>query len=390
MRKALTAAIALSSAFALAACSSSGGGSTSTSTASAGGGGTSTTSAPSGTTTASNGLVAAEAYEKQFLNTPTSINISTPLSKKPPTGKTLIGLDSGLGSAKVLAQYWKQAAQDLGWKYIDLNSGTDPNSQQKAMESAIQQHPDGILTSGIPISTIKAQLADAKSKGIWVNTSASTDQPSGAMFDTSIANPDQLHEWGKMVAAYVTVQSQGKAVVQDFSLPVFPILEEFDKAFQGALKEWCPGCKVTEHPQQGSDIGTKTPGAVVSAVQSNPSTNWLVFDLGDLATGVDAALSAAGLTGLHIGGLTADVPNIEALKAKKEDVWTAYSLPIVAYRQVDSMARKFLGDPILQANLPTQLITQDNVNNLIADSAQNYVGVKDYQAQFKKLWHISG
>ena len=167
------------------------------------------------------------------------------------------------------------------------------------------------------------------------------------MFDTSIANPAQLAEWGKMVAAYVVVQSNGKADVQDFSLPVFPILLDFDTAFIAALKQWCPDCKVTQNPQQASAIGTTTPQAVVSTVTRNPSTNWLIFDLGDLATGVNAALAAAGLHGLHIGGLTADTPNIAALKSKTQDVWTAYSLPIVAYRQVDSFARKFEGMPTL-------------------------------------------
>lgn len=379
MRKYLTAAIAVSAVLAMSACSSSksGGGSSSSPAGSGGGGATA-------------GVAAAKAYEAQFLNTPTSIVINTPLTKKPPTGKTLIGLDSGLGSAKVLAQYWKQAAEEFGWTYKDLISGATPEAQQKAMESAIQQSPDGILTSGIPIATIQAQLAEAASKGIWVNTSASTDTATGAMFDTSIANPDQLHEWGKMVAAFVVDQSNGKAVIQDFSLPVFPILEEFDKAFQAAIKEWCPtGCSVTEHAQQGTDIGTKTPGNVVSVVQANPKTTWLVFDLGDLEIGVDAALSAAGISGMHIGGLTADTPNIAGLKAKKQDVWTAYSLPIVAYRQVDSMARKFIGDPIVNAQLPTQLLTQANINSAVNDSAGNYVGVADYRTQFQKLWLLN-
>ena len=379
MRKYLTAAIAVSAVLAMSACSSSksGGGSSSSPAGSGGGGGAA-------------GVAAAKAYEAQFLNTPTSIVINTPLSKKAPTGKTLIGLDSGLGSAKVLAQYWKQAAEEFGWTYKDLISGATPEAQQKAMESAIQQSPDGILTSGIPIATIQAQLAEAASKGIWVNTSASTDTATGAMFDTSIANPDQLHEWGKMVAAFVVDQSNGKAVIQDFSLPVFPILEEFDKAFQAAIKEWCPtGCSVTEHAQQGTDIGTKTPGNVVSVVQANPKTTWLVFDLGDLEIGVDAALSAAGISGMHIGGLTADTPNIAGLKAKKQDVWTAYSLPIVAYRQIDSMARKFIGDPIVNAQLPTQLLTQANINSAVNDSAGNYVGVADYRTQFQKLWLLN-
>ena len=380
MRKTLAVVIAVTSALAIAACSSS---SSSTSSSSSGGGGGGSSSGGG-----NSGVAAAKAYEQQWLSTPASIGISTPLKSKPAAGKLLIGLDSGLGSAKVLAQYWAQAAADAGWTYKDLISGTTPSAQQAAFNSAIQQNPAGILTSGIPESTISTGLALAKQKGIWVNTSASTDQPSGAMFDTSIANPDQLHQSGKMAAAYVVAQSNGKANIQTFSLPVFPILYEFDKAFKAAIQQWCPACKVTEHPQQGTDIGTKTPQSVVSSVTRDPSTNWLIFDLGDLETGVTAALSAAGLHGLRIGGLTADIPNIQALKNKTQDVWTAYTLPIVAYRQVDSFARKFEDMPTLNAALPTQLLTQDNVNSMVADPALNYVGVADYRAQFKKLWLV--
>jgi len=379
MRRTFAAVIAVAtSALAIAACSSSG------SSTSATGGSTSAAATASAT---SAGIAAAMAYEQQFLNTPTSIGISTPLKTKPAPGKLLVGLDSGLGSAKVLAQYWAQAAADIGWKYKDLISGSTPATQQAAMNSAIQLDPAGILTSGIPNSTIQAQLTLAAQKGIWVNSSADTSPPSGAMFDTSIANPAQLAEWGKMVAAYVVVQSQGKAVVQDFQLTAFPILLDFDTAFVAAMHQWCPSCKVSTNAVPAASLGTSAlTTQVTSVVTRNPSTNWLIFDLGDLEIGVDAALKAAGLTGLHIGGLTADTPNIAGLKAGTENVWTAYSLPIVAYRQVDSMARKFEGMTPLNANLPTQLITPQNVDSLVTDSAGNYVGVADYRTEFKKLW----
>jgi ribose transport system substrate-binding protein len=383
MRKTMAAVAAVTSALLIAACSS-GSSSSSSST-----GSNANATASSGSGSGAN-IAAAKAYQDQFLGSPTSIGISTPLKAKPATGKLLVGLDSGSGSAVVLAKYWAQAAADLGWKYKDLQSGTTPASQQAAMASAIQLNPAGILTSGIPNSTLTTQLALATSKGIWVNSSADTSPPVAAMFDTSISNPAQLAQWGKMVAAYVVVQSNGKAVVQEFTLPIFPILVDFDTAFDAAMKVWCPACKVTTTPQQGSAIGTTTPQAVVSAVTRAPSTNWLIFDLGDLATGVSAALAAAGLHGLHIGGLTADTPNIAGLKSGKEDVWTAYSLPIVAYRQVDSMARKFEGSPVLKAALPTQLLTQQNVNSLVVDSQNNYVGVANYRSQFLTLWHVSG
>ena len=382
MRRTLAAVVAVAtSALAIAACSSS---SNSSSSSSSTTGGTSASSTAGAT---SAGMAAAAAYQQQFLGTPTSIGISTPLKSKPAAGKLLVGLDSGLGSAKVLAQYWAQAAADIGWKYKDLISGSTPAAQQAAMNSAIQLNPAGILTSGIPNSTIQAQLTLAAQKGIWVNSSADTSPPSGAMFDTSIASPAQLAEWGKMVAAYVIIQSQGKAVVQDFQLTAFPILLDFDTAFVAAMHQWCSTCKVSTNAVPAASLGTSAlTSQVTSVVTRNPSTNWLIFDLGDLEIGVDAALKAASLSGLHIGGLTADTPNIAGLKAGTENVWTAYSLPIVAYRQVDSMARKFEGMTTLSAALPTQLITPQNVGSLVVDSAGNYVGVANYRTEFKKLW----
>ena len=381
MRRTLAAVVAVAtSTLAIAACSSS---SSSSSTGSTGGG--TSASATAGATSA--GMAAAMQYEQQFLGTPTSIGISTPLTSKPAAGKLLVGLDSGLGSAKVLAQYWAQAAADIGWKYKDLISGSTPAAQQAAMNSAIQLNPAGILTSGIPNTTIQAQLTLAAQKGIWVNSSADTSSPSGAMFDTSIASPAQLAQWGKMVAAYVVTQSQGKAVIQDFQLTAFPILLDFDTAFVAAIHQWCSGCKVSTNAVPAASLGTSAlTSQVTSVVTRNPGTNWLIFDLGDLEIGVDAAVKAAGLSGLHIGGLTADTPNLAGLKAGTEDVWTGYSLPIVAYRQVDSMARKFEGVSPLNMALPTQLITPQNVGSLVEDSAGNYVGVTDYRTEFKKLW----
>lgn len=375
MRKSLAVVGALAaSTLALSACGSS---SSSSSSSSA---------APS-SSTASSGVDAAKAYLAKYSQTPTSIGELTPLSKKPAAGKTVIGIANGTDSAKVLSDSWAAAAADLGWTYKFIDAGYTPESEQKALESAIALNPDGIMSSGIETTTAEAQFAEAHAKGIPINTSASTDpsSPTG-YFDASIADVNQIDEWGKMIAAYVVVQTNGAAKVQDFSLPVYPILERFDTSFKAAMAEWCPTCTFNENPQQGADIGTKTPGAVVSALQKAPDTNWIIFDLGDLETGVDSALTAAGITGVKIGGLTGTKANIAAVKTGAQEAWTAYSLPIVGFRQVDSMARQLNGDPILNQELPTQVIDPANVGTLVTDTKGNYVGVADYETQFKKLW----
>ncbi len=94
MRKTLGAVVAVTSALVIAGCSSS--------SSSSGGGGTSSSSSSGGGASGS-GVAAAKAYEAQFLNAPANIGITTPLSKKPAAGKLLVGMDSGLGSAKVPA-----------------------------------------------------------------------------------------------------------------------------------------------------------------------------------------------------------------------------------------------------------------------------------------------
>lgn len=375
MRKIMTAGVGLALVATLGACGDSGssGGTTSSSGESGGGGGDTS---------------AAQEYLEPLMANPTSINIDTPLAAKPEGGKLIVGLNSGIPSAVALASGWKQAAEDLGWSYQEVNSGASPEEQQKAMETAIQLNPDGIATSGIPISVLSTQLAEAEAKGIWVNTSASSDAASGAMYDTSIAGPSQLNEWGKMVAAAAIVDSGGEAKIQLFNLPVFPILLEFDNGFKQAINDWCAGCTLEENPQQATDIGTKTPASVVSKLQQTPDTNWLVFGLAELSTGVPAALSAAQVTEMKIGGLSALPENYEALKAGTQNAWTAYPLPIVGYRQIDSFARKFAGEEPVDALLPTQIVTPENVEGLVFDDSGNYVGVADYQEQFRKLWLV--
>src|SRR4051812_40039184 len=90
MRKILSATAAITMGMALAACGS---------TASSSSGGDDVA-----------GVADAKSYLDPKLETPTSINIDEPLSKKPEAGKVIVGLNSGIPSANVLAAAWKQAA----------------------------------------------------------------------------------------------------------------------------------------------------------------------------------------------------------------------------------------------------------------------------------------
>lgn len=344
------------------------------------------TAAGASGTTSSRGVAAAEKYLKQYLKPPTSIGITTPLTKTPPTHKLIVGLDSGAPVVLELAKYWAQAASDLGWTYKDINCGYTAASEQAALETAIQLKPAGIVMDAVSASSIQTQLALAKQSGIWVSDINTTDPPQGSLFNTAISGPSDFAHYAKLLAAEAVVSTSGKAHVQIFTLPFYQILTDYDNDFKASIAQWCSACTVKVNPEQATDIGTAIPGAVVSAIQTAPATNWVVFDSDAEATGVVSALAAAGLQNVKIGGAAADSTDVQGVKDKTEFAWTEYPTAIIAYRQIDAIPRKLVGDPVPAAPLATMLITQANVGTLHIDSSGNDVGVASYRTQFDKLW----
>jgi ribose transport system substrate-binding protein len=162
---------------------------------------------------------------------------------------------------------------------------------------------------------------------------------------------------------------------------------------QSELKNVSSNTKTTYLDTQITDLaGGKIPGEVVSQIQKNPDIDWVILCLGDMATGLKAALRGAGQTKVHIGGESASTANITALKNKDEDVWTGFAAKIHGWRRIDMAARVFNGeslDPNNNTLLPTQLLTQDNIGSAPIDADGYYLGVPEYQSQFKKLWLLS-
>jgi ribose transport system substrate-binding protein len=340
------------------------------------------------------GVVAAKAYLDSQQANPTTIEIADALSKKPDPGKLVVKLVTPQPVTQVVSDGTKAAAEALGWTYKSIPVAATAEGIQKAFQAALELQPAplGIEVSGYPKVTFAAQLAEAKKRGIAVVSESTTDQPGTddgivALLD----GPSQVQLWGKAIAAKVVADSNGKAQVAMVSVSAYPILGEFVTGFKNALKEWCPTeCSVTDLDQQATDVGTKTPTAIVSALQRNPKLNYAVFSFGDLTIGLHAALSAAGLNDkVKIAGETATAANLAAVKDGSELAWTGFAAPVLGWRTVDAMARFANGDDLASATtspLPTQVVTKENIGSILTDKAGFYIGVADYADQFKKLW----
>ena len=229
----------------------------------------------------------------------------------------------------------------------------------------------------------KVKSAGAK----WVLTSvAPADVKDPVIVNAnSASNDDQM---GKVLADYFISDSNGKGNVLVEHVPAYPILSAFTDGFQAEVKKLCPGCKVKIQNITIPDLAAgKVPSVMVSALRKNPDANYMAFDVGPFANGIDSALSAAGLSSkVKIIGQAADEAALANIKSGKYGGWTGFDPVYSTYVMMDSMFRDAEGMPIDQQKAglqPTQMITKDN-----APSGSTWSEPANALDQFKQLWQL--
>lgn len=338
---------------------------------------------------AADGVTVAKAIVAKYSKGPTSIGNLPVIGKPIPKNKYVIVMTNQTDAAITLNKYQVEAGKLLGWKMEAVQAEATVEGQRKVLQQAIAKKPDGIAVSGLdPLAAYGDLFKLAGQKGIAIVCSACMSKPTGGLVDTHIAGPKMLDLWGQMIAAFTVANVTGTPNVQMFGISVYPILRRFDVSYQKNLMRLSPNAKWKYNEL---DFATGVPQQVGNVYKANPGTNFVTSDLGDFFIGVPQGLFNVGATPGQkplIGGLTAGKDAIQTLKSKTTNAWTGYSLPIVGYSVIDSFARYWTNTPFATADLPTQILTQKNIGTAVLTPQGDYLGVKDYVAQFKKVWGI--
>ena len=338
------------------------------------------------------GVQKAAAQLKPFEAAPTKILISEPLKGTPPKGKTLVMLGTADPNNKKLQDSLKSLAALVGWNYSVVSyDPANPATFNQAVDTALTKKADYVAEAGIPLTpqAIK-KVKDAGSK--WVLTSvAPADVKDPVIVNANAADNDA--QMGKVLADFFIKDSNGKGNIVMEHVPAYPILGAFTDGFQQEVKALCPGCKVTIQNITIPDLTAgKVPSVMVSALRKNPDADYVGFDVGPFAAGINSALSAAGMSGkIKIIGEAADEAALAALQAGTQTAWTGFNPVYSTYVMMDAMLRDSLGMPIDQSKAgiqPTQILTKDNVTPVI-NSDKQWLEPADALDQYKKLWGMS-
>ena len=338
------------------------------------------------------GNTAAEEELEQYLTPPEGIALTDELAACPEEGKTIVVTENPQAVTRKTNDGLEAGAQLLGWTVVREPVGTGPEDPQRAFDAALDRNPDAVLVSGNPSSTFREQLDRATAAGVPVLISDNGEDVgvSGTTYTIGLDDFNQTGLWGKMNADFAAAQGAEHVLIVDLSL--YPILHAWAEGAAAELAEIAPDTAVTTLDAQITDlVAGEIPARIVSEIQRNPDIDWVLLALGDMTTGLDAALRAAGLAEqVSIGGESASTANVAALQEGAEDAWTGFAAEIHGMYRIDALARIFAGDDPTgnesYSELPTQLMTPDNIGDAPLDDEGYYVGVPDYLDHFEGIW----
>ena len=240
----------------------------------------------------------------------------------------------------------------------------------------------------LPNSAISSQLAALKAKHVpWV--AVASPSPIGDDMIANFSSSPEIALSGKVMADWIIADAQGKANVAYFWDPTLTQHLPAKNAFVAEMGALCPGCTVSVQTTSFSTgIGTTDPAQIVSYLQRNPDTNYIVIGIGDATAGIPEALAAAGLASkVKIVTRLADTINFKDIQSGTEAMGVTEETYEIGWRMVDALARDFLGDSIACCTTPIGTVHVITKADLPASLTVPY-SVPGYQQFFLKAWQL--
>jgi ribose transport system substrate-binding protein len=367
-----------------AACGGDNKSSSSATTAAAG-----TTAAVSGSATTaasgSSGLAQAQALVAQYTDRPTKLDLTTPVGKPIPTGKTIYQVTCGAEACDAESAMIKQATDILGWNLKVLSTDGSPQQVQNAWEQIVREKPDGVIYTATPRSQIDQYITQASANGTKIAACCIVEPATNGIVWTT-STPDQAAALAKVMAAWPIVDAAKTGNMKPgavyLNVPDFSILTSAGESVKKTYNELCPGCEYNQ-----LDIGLANlngaPDQVVSFLRAHPDTNYIIQSTDSVFLGVPAALKAAGLNDIKVFG-EGPTSAVQANVASGVQAGTmAFAFYEIMFAAVDAIARAEAGAPqVPNFNPPNWILAKDNI-----PSANDYFPVvPDALDQFKALW----
>jgi ribose transport system substrate-binding protein len=345
-------------------------------------GSTSTSNATSG---GDANVAAAKAAVARYSSKPTAFPVDEPLERKP-TGKTFGFLQCNTVACALYSQLLAPTQQLLGYKLKVVKAGASAQELQGAMSAIIDGKPDGVLLPASDPDQYINQVKELQAKKIPVAASGVLDpQKYGFGVDFLGNAPDALV--GRLLADWAVAHAGGTGDFVFYNVPELSFSALIEKAYNDELQRVCPSCTSRSVDIPVAAIGNTAPNLISSDLQAHPSTTTAVFASAESATGLPAALKAAGIDDVAIVGFGPTPAILQYIAQGQWDAAIGVDIPTMVWSQLDALARLSTGQEPTAGEKkglpPIQFVTKANVP---ADPSKGFVAYPDFAQRFAKIW----
>ncbi|MGI8591316.1 MAG: sugar ABC transporter substrate-binding protein [Nakamurella sp.] len=324
-----------------------------------------------------------------FTGQPSAFPVTEQLASKLPAGKKFVYLQCSTPICALVGKLLQPAVQSLGSTMTVVNAGSTAQTAQAAASSVLALKPDAVILGAIDPALFGSGLKALAAAGVkLVSLQVDKDvKPFGITFNYLGTNLSIRN--GQLLADWVIAKQGAKASVVLYTLPALAISGPLQQAFQDEMKKNCSSCTVRVVPLDISTIGTTAPRTVVTDLQAHPGTKAAVFVSLSAATGLPAALKAAGLTVTTVGfGPTAG--NLQDIKDGALTAALNIDFPVSTWTAIDAAARLLEGGQPTAGeqagDVPEQFLEQKDIT---FDPATGWSAFPDFAKRFAALWHLA-
>lgn len=333
------------------------------------------------------GVARAEAVVAPYMETPTEIG-PTEAIKKMPTGALVEFVQCGVPICQAIGDGVEEAAEAAGLKFKRVNQGNTPQEIAAGWDQVVQDDPAAAISAGVPAALFKPQLAKLAAQDTKV-IGWTMPEPAGEGLTINMIGPEENNYLGTLLADYVTAETGGEAETLVVNAPAYAVLTSMQEGFEERYARDCPGCGYGKLDFEPTDIGKSLPEKVVSYLQKNPDTNWIVMTFGDPAIGVPEAIKAAGLPLPKIITTAGGKVNYAYIETEDQAADLGSSTDFLGWKAIDAAARAISGQSVEpdEGEMPTQFLTAETID---FDIEQPWPAVPGFREQFEALWGVQG
>jgi ABC-type sugar transport system substrate-binding protein len=307
----------------------------------------------------------------------------SPFKPKPSGDLYVVTCELAIEGCSRTLEGTKSAAKVLGYSVEVCSAvGSDPESGNKCLDSALNAKPDAIIDIGLNVLA-EPWYPKAKAAGIPVTGVYSGNAKTGA--DVQVAGGTFGKEQAEMVGHYLIAASGGKADAIVTWAQGYTIVIEKKDAIEHVLSE-CSGCASSALEFDAATIQQTFPQQVTAALQADPEANYVVGTFSSPATFAVPPVRELGREDVHVVGFDGQTANLELLKNDPVYVADAANSGLEpGWIAVEASARMMLGEKV-PAVLPVNdiLFTKDNIDEL----PEGFPGATDYEQQFEEMWGV--